>query len=213
MSQPLICEKDEDDGSHSAAWRALCRSQALIEFDLGGTILWANDVFLDLMGYRMDELEGRHHRLFCEPEHAASQDYAEFWRTLGRGEFASGEFKRLSKDGESRWLQATYNPILDDDGKPRRILKIAADTTHAKQLSLALATRMSQLSDIVATIDAIATQTNLLALNATIEAARAGEAGRGFAVVAGEVKNLAGQTRVATVRAGEMLKAETAARG
>jgi methyl-accepting chemotaxis protein len=196
----------EEEGSHDAAWRALCRSQAVIEFQLDGAIVWANDLFLSLMGYRDDEVIGRHHSIFCEPGYAASPAYADFWRKLGRGEFESGEFMRLARSGEARWLRATYNPVLDPDGTPQRILKIANDVTRSKLVSLALETRMNQLASIVATIDGIANRTNMLALNATIEAARAGDAGRGFAAVAGEVKNLAGQTRVATVKAAAMLQ-------
>lgn len=195
----------QDGRSHEAAWRALCRSQAVIEFSLDGKVLWANDVFLSLLGYRLAEVVGQHHRIFCEPTHAGSLAYADFWKKLGRGEFDSGEYRRVGRDGRPVWLRATYNPVLDHLGQPERILKIASDVTEARALSDELEERLAQIKQIVGSIDGIANQTKLLALNATIEAARAGEAGRGFAVVAHEIKKLASDTRVATERAAAML--------
>jgi methyl-accepting chemotaxis protein len=193
--------------SLEAAWDAICRSQAVIEFDPTGIILWANDLFLDVMGYRLDEVVGRHHRIFCDEAHARSHVYAEFWRKLGMGDFDAGEYRRLGRDGREVWLQATYNPVFDAEGRVQRILKIATDTTPSKTLRAELKTMVDGLVDIVDGIGLIANQTNLLALNATIEAARAGEAGRGFAVVAAEVKKLAGDTRSATDRARAMVNA------
>ena len=90
--------------SKSAAWDALCLSQAVIEFELDGTILWANPVFLDLMGYRLEDIAGHHHRMFCTEDYAASPAYADFWAKLGRGRFASGRYKRRGKDGRDIWL-------------------------------------------------------------------------------------------------------------
>ena len=191
--------------SPQAAWDAICRSQAVIEFDPRGIILWANDSFLATMGYALADLEGRHHRIFCEPGCADTPAYADFWRKLGRGEFDAGEYKRVGKDGRAIWLQATYNPVFRADGSVERILKIATDTTPAHQLRMELRNTVDGLSEIVNSIGLIANQTNLLALNASIEAARAGEAGKGFAVVAAEVKKLAGDTRSATDRARAMV--------
>jgi methyl-accepting chemotaxis protein len=191
--------------SPQAAWDAICRSQAVIEFDPRGIILWANDSFLATMGYALADLEGRHHRIFCEPGYADTAAYADFWRKLGRGEFDAGEYKRVGKGGRAIWLQATYNPVFRADGSVERILKIATDTTPAHQLRMELRNTVDGLSDIVNSIGLIANQTNLLALNASIEAARAGEAGKGFAVVAAEVKKLAGDTRTATDRARAMV--------
>ncbi len=104
----------------------------MIEFDLEGHILDANDNFLALVGYSRSEVVGQHHRMFVTPEDAKSAAYQEFWRHLGAGEFVSGEFHRLGKDGREVWLQAVYNPILGIDGKPWKVVKFAVDVTAAK---------------------------------------------------------------------------------
>ncbi|MBH23057.1 MAG: chemotaxis protein [Myxococcales bacterium] len=111
---------------------AIPRSQAVIEFDLDGTILDANDHFLNAMGYRLDEIVGRHHSMFVEPAYASSSAYADFWRRLGRGQFEASEFKRLDREGRAIWIQASYNPVFDDDGRPTRVVKFATDITERK---------------------------------------------------------------------------------
>lgn len=108
---------------------AIDKSMAIIEFDMDGTILTANENFLSLMGYRLDEIAGRHHSLFAEPEYAESGEYKEFWAKLQRGEFQSGQFKRLGKDGREVWIEASYNPISKNGGKPFRVVKFASDIT------------------------------------------------------------------------------------
>lgn len=109
---------------------AINRSMAVIEFDLRGNVLKANENFLTTMGYRADEIVGRHHRIFCDPAEAEGPDYGAFWDQLNRGEFASGTFKRLSKAGKVVWLRATYNPLLDAKGKPYGVMKLASDITE-----------------------------------------------------------------------------------
>jgi len=212
MAQSL----SSDESRAVAAWTAISRSQAIIEFDLSGNVLWANDKFLSTFGYALAEVVGRHHRMFCSAELVADPAYAEFWSKLAMGSYDSGVYPRLARDGSPVWLQATYNPILGPHGRPDRIVKIAVDITDRVALQhalgaqkLALEETMEQLADIVGSIREIASQTNMLALNATIEAARAGDAGRGFAVVAGEVKKLAGDTRHATERATRMMEARS----
>lgn len=108
---------------------AIQRVQAVIEFDLAGHILDANANFLDTFGYDRDDVIGQHHRLFCEPEFASTNEYANLWDRLGRGESISGRFRRLSKDGQVIWLQASYNPILDVLGHPYKVVKFAVDIT------------------------------------------------------------------------------------
>jgi methyl-accepting chemotaxis protein len=111
---------------------AIDRAQAVIEFKLDGTVLTANQNFLDTMGYALHEIQGKHHRIFCEPTVASSPEYQEFWERLSSGGYEAGEFRRLAKDGREVWLQATYNPIIDDAGKPMKIVKFASDITAAK---------------------------------------------------------------------------------
>ena len=111
---------------------AIGRAQAVVEFDLQGNILQANDLFLQTMGYTADQLRGKHHRMFCLPDHAASDAYAGFWHKLGRGEFDSGEYKRIGHGGREVWLQATYNPVFDPTGRPVRVIKFASDVTEQK---------------------------------------------------------------------------------
>jgi methyl-accepting chemotaxis protein len=111
---------------------AIERSQAAVEFDLAGRVLNANGNFLKLMGYTLDEIKGRHHRMFMEAAQSATPEYQAFWERLTRGEYESGEYKRLGKDGKEVWIQATYNPIFDPRGNPVKVVKFASDVTAQK---------------------------------------------------------------------------------
>ena len=111
---------------------AIGRAQAVIELDLEGIVLDANPTFLDIMGYSLEEVRGKHHRIFCEPELAQSRDYQDFWNALARGEYHSGEYKRIGRGGKTVWIRATYNPILDLSGKPVKIVKFAVDVTEER---------------------------------------------------------------------------------
>ncbi|GHG07618.1 methyl-accepting chemotaxis protein [Thalassotalea marina] len=113
--------------------KAIGQSQAVIEFELDGTIISANANFLAAMGYSLDEISGKHHRIFAEPEYANSPEYKAFWQQLNQGQFDSGEYKRIGKHGKEVWIQATYNPILDANGKPYKVVKYAVDITERKR--------------------------------------------------------------------------------
>ena len=92
---------------------AISRSQAVIEFEPDGTIIEANENFLGAVGYKLEEIQGQHHRIFVEKEETDSNEYQQFWRSLAAGEFSSGEFKRIRKNGDEIWIQASYNPLFD----------------------------------------------------------------------------------------------------
>lgn len=115
---------------------AIERSQALIRFDMQGNILTANDVFGEAMGYSPEEVEGKHHSMFCDPEMVKTSAYQEFWDQLRAGKFQAGEFKRFRKDGSEIWLQATYNPVLDFNGNPTSVVKLAIDVTASVKARL-----------------------------------------------------------------------------
>ena len=109
---------------------AISRVQGIIEFTPGGEVITANENFLNLLGYRLDEIKGQHHRLFVEPSYAQSSEYQEFWRKLNAGEYIAAEFKRIGKGRKEVWIQASYNPIFDLNNKVMKITKFATDITE-----------------------------------------------------------------------------------
>jgi len=114
---------------HAGMLAAISKAQAVIEFSLGGEIIEANKNFLDLLGYRMDEIRGQHHNIFVDPVYRESPEYRAFWDKLSRGEFDAGAYKRITKSGKEIWVQASYNPIFDLNGKAFKVVKYATDIT------------------------------------------------------------------------------------
>jgi methyl-accepting chemotaxis protein len=128
----LVTEKlrlKQDFGGQIAA---IGKSQAVIEFNMDGTIITANDNFLKAMGYGLEEVKGKHHSIFVDEAYRQSADYKEFWIRLNRGEYQTGEYKRIGKGGKEVWIQASYNPIMDLNGKPFKVVKYAAEVTQQK---------------------------------------------------------------------------------
>jgi len=113
---------------------AIYKAMGVIEFDLAGNVIAANDKFLMMLGYTIEDVLGKHHRMFVEPSEAQSVGYQDFWARLRRGDYQEAEYRRLGKNGREVWLQATYNPILDPNGRPYKIVKFAADITERKRL-------------------------------------------------------------------------------
>ncbi|HET8870964.1 MAG TPA: PAS domain-containing protein, partial [Aquabacterium sp.] len=136
-----------------AMLRAVDKSQAMIEFKLDGTILHANDNFLKAVGYSLDEIKGRRHSMFVDPTYAASVDYRSFWDRLNRGELDAGEYKRLGKHGREIWLQASYNPVVDPQGKPYKVVKFATDITQSKLQAADYAGQLQAISKAQAVIE------------------------------------------------------------
>jgi methyl-accepting chemotaxis protein len=111
---------------------AINRAQAVIEFSMEGKVIHANENFLNAMGYRLEEIQGQHHSMFVDADYRQSIDYRQFWERLGRGEVEAGEYKRIAKGGKEVWLQASYNPILDDNKKAIKVVKYATMITESK---------------------------------------------------------------------------------
>ncbi|XXE28773.1 PAS domain-containing methyl-accepting chemotaxis protein [Pseudomonas sp. R4-83] len=119
----------EASREHENLIGALVRSTAVIEFDLNGNVLTANDRFLNGMGYSLTQIKGKHHRTFCAPEEYNSGEYQNFWRRLNNGEFVAGRFKRIDSHGRDVWLEASYNPVVDANDKLYKVVKFATVIT------------------------------------------------------------------------------------
>ena len=134
---------------------AIHKSQAVIEFNLDGTIRTANANFLNTVGYSLAEIVGQHHSIFCDTAYKSGSEYREFWARLNRGEFQAGEFKRIGKGGREVWIQASYNPILDPSGKPFKVVKYATDITRqvaARQEMARIVASLTSSSDELAAV-------------------------------------------------------------
>ncbi len=131
---------------------ALSRSQAVIQFDLAGNVLTANENFCRALGYELKEIVGKHHRIFCEAAYTASEAYRQFWERLGRGEYDASSYKRLRKDGGEIWIQASYNPVLRG-GKPYKVVKFATDITEARMRASEDAAKLEAISRSQAVIE------------------------------------------------------------
>ena len=131
---------------------AIGLSQAVIEFDMQGNVLDANPNFLRTMGYTAAEVQGKHHSMFCEPSLVQSQAYRDFWADLGEGKFQSARYRRIGKHGAEVWIQATYNPIRDVDGKPYKVVKYAVDVTAQVLRERAVAQRVEDITGVLRTM-------------------------------------------------------------
>nr|WP_201019479.1 PAS domain-containing methyl-accepting chemotaxis protein [Pseudomonas cichorii] len=151
-----ITQTVETAAENSAFIQALLRSTAVIEFDLGGHVLVANDQFMRGMGYNLGQIKGKHHSMFCDPQESSSSQYKEFWATLNRGEFVANRFKRIDSNGRVVWLEATYNPVHDAQGKLYKVVKFATVVTdqvlREEEVSKAasIAFEISQQTDVSA---------------------------------------------------------------
>jgi len=132
---------------------AINKAQAVIEFKLDGTIVTANQNFLMAVGYTLDEIRGKHHNMFVDPATRGSADYREFWASLNRGEFQAAQYKRIGKGGRDIWIQASYNPILDSNGKPVGVIKLATDITAQKIQSMEHAGKIAAMDRAQAVIE------------------------------------------------------------
>lgn len=138
---------------------AVNRAQAIIEFNLDGSIITANENFLRTLGYSLEEIREKHHRIFCSEEYILSSEYRAFWEKLRRGEFDAGRYKRIGKGGKEVWIQATYNPVFDVNGKPYKVIKFATDITAqvaleeaVTRIGMSFATKAKDISSQATTV-------------------------------------------------------------
>ncbi|MGP4693625.1 methyl-accepting chemotaxis protein [Agrobacterium cavarae] len=150
----VITETKRKASEDAGKLEAISRVQAIIEFTPTGNIITANQNFLDALGYKLEEIQGKHHRIFCEDSVRNDPSYNEFWKTLAGGTFTAAEYKRLSKSGKPIWIQASYNPIFDENGKVFKIVKYATDVTDRVVAVDDLAASLTALSngDLTGTI-------------------------------------------------------------
>ncbi len=125
-----VTERVKHSRSNENLLSAINRSMAVIEFDMQGHVTHANQNFLSLMGYTLEEIKGQHHRIFCESEYVKSPEYTHLWEQLNEGRFIADNFKRINKYQSPVWLEASYNPVFNADGKPYRVIKFATDITE-----------------------------------------------------------------------------------
>lgn len=167
---------------------ALGRSQAVIEFNLDGTILTANENFLSVLGYSLDEIQGKHHSMFADAEYKASQDYKDFWAALKRGEYQAAQYKRIGKGGKEVWIEASYNPILDMNGKPFKVVKFATDLSSRKAENRKLADDFER--DVKSLVNVVASSAGQMESSAQTLAAAAEETNQQSSVVAAATEEL-----------------------
>lgn len=173
---------------------AIGRVQAVVEFSLDGTIVNANENFLQPMGYSLDEIKGKHHRIFVEPAHAESAEYRQFWLDLVSGRQQSGRFRRLGKDRREVWIQGSYFPILDRAGKAFKVVKYATDITQLKQVESALEsavhTLASSAQELTAVSQQMASNSEETAAQANVVSAAAEQVSRNVGTVASATEEM-----------------------
>jgi methyl-accepting chemotaxis protein len=198
----------------SADWegqlRAINRSQAVIEFDLTGIILTANENFERVMGYGLDEMRGQHHRMFVDPTTATSATYQAFWTKLGRGAYDDGQYRCLAKGGREVWVQASYNPIFDGDGRALKVVKYASDITEQKRTSLRLDQLVTQIRTATGEVSASAHE--ISAANASLSQ-RVERQAASLEETASSMEQMTATVRQNADNAAEANQLATAARG
>jgi methyl-accepting chemotaxis protein len=144
-----ITEQKLKSADYEGQLAAISKAQAVIEFSLDGKILTANENLLKTLGYTLDEVRGQHHSMFAEPSYRQSTEYRFFWEKLGRGEFDAGQYKRIGRGGKEVWIQASYNPIMNADGKPFKVVKYATDITEQVKASHMLQSAVDDTQKVV----------------------------------------------------------------
>ena len=196
---------------------AISKAQAVIEFNMDGSILTANENFLATLGYRLNEIQGQHHSLFVEPAYGNSADYKQFWRDLNDGKFQAAEYKRIGKGGREVWIQATYNPIFDPSGRPYKVVKFATDISARKaadeKLKMTMAGVNQNANSLSAASEELEANSQQMVNNAEETSAQAGVVSAAAEQVSKNVQTVATGTEEMSASIREIAKsAQDAAR-
>ena len=167
-SKPVQHEENAEVKNLRAQVAALSKSFAVIEFNLDGTILTANDNFCRTLGYTLEEIQGKHHRMFVDPAYASKPEYNAFWEKLRRGEFCAEQFRRIAKGGREVWIEASYNPVLEANGAPVKIVKYATDITAHKNLASEMQRIKSALDCCTTNVMIADDQCNIIYMNQSV---------------------------------------------
>ncbi len=149
----MLRKASSNSKDNEAKIQALSRSQAVIEFDTQGKILHANENFLTTLGYRLSDIKGQHHSMFVPKEDRDSSEYKQFWQSLGKGEYKSAEFRRIGANGREIWIQATYNPLLNNRGEAYKVVKFATDITEQKLMEAKVSGQIDAINRSQAVIE------------------------------------------------------------
>ena len=194
---------------------AISRVQAVIEFGLDGVIATANDNFLQAMGYRLDEVQGRHHSMFVDPGHATSTEYRQFWLDLAAGRQQTGRFRRLGKGGQEVWIEGSYFPILNHAGKPFKVVKYVRNITSLKQVEAALGTTAQTLAsaaqELTSVSQQMASNSEETASQANMVSAAAEQVSRNVQTVAGAAEEMGASIREIARNANDAARVATSA--
>ena len=187
--------------------QAVGKAQAVIEFNLDGTIITANDNFLNVVGYTLEEVQGQHHRMFVEESFRASVEYRQFWEALNRGEYQAAEYKRVGKGGKEVWIQASYNPILDPNGKPFKVVKYATDITGQKVRNTRFESEVRSFGEqLESSAQVLTTVSQQMAGNAEETSTQAGVVSAASEQVSKNIQTAAAGTEEMTASIGEIAK-------
>ncbi len=210
-----ITERKLRDNDYAGQIAAINRSQAVIEFQMDGTIVDANEKFLNSMGYTLDEIKGKHHSIFVDEDYRRRPEYNEFWARLTRGEYVTGESKRIGKGGKEVWLQTSYNPILDLNGKPFKVVEYATEATErvktakaVERISESLASASEELAATSLRMSANAEETSA---QANVVSAGAEQVNRNLQTVATGTEEMSTSIKAIAKNAHESAKVATGA--
>lgn len=194
---------------------ALSKTQATIEFFPDGTIISANENFIKGLNYNsVADIKGKHHSMFCDPAYSSSQKYREFWSKLGSGVFDQGQYKRITRDGREIWIQASYNPVIDKNGKVTRVVKYATDITAQKKAALELVHTMSETADqLAAAAEQLSATATQMSRNAAMTSEKSNTAAANSEEVTTGVQTVATNTEEMVASIKEIARSSSEAAG